>query len=95
MAKYTFTAPDGKSYIVDAPPGVSEAQARATFQQQLNTGALTNLPVGGQLSALIQAAAGLAAAAALVPNSSVSGIAGQVNKLVGVPVNNGVTPVRS
>lgn len=61
MAIFNFIR-DGQKFAVNAPPGVSEAQARSIFEKQFATGSLTNLPVGGELNASIQAAAGLTSA---------------------------------
>lgn len=90
MPKYNFVSPDGKTYQVDAAAGTSEAQARQIFNTQFSTGSLTNLPVGGTLSAISQAAAGLSSALALIPKNSTSGLTSAVSKLTALPVANGI-----
>ena len=90
MPKYNFTSNDGKKFVVDAPAGVTEAQAREVFTKQLSTGSLTNLSVGSSLTALTQAASGLTSALASVTRGDISGITSTLGKLVGVPINNGI-----
>lgn len=90
MPKYNFTGTDGKRYVVDTPNGTTEAQARAIFLQQQQTGSLANLPLGGSLTALSQALSGLPSALALVSNVPTSGVAASLAKLTGVPVTNGI-----
>ena len=90
MPKYNFTGNDGKKYQVDTPAGTTEAQARAIFIQQQSTGSLTNLPLGGSLSALTQALSGLPSALALVNKVPTAGVTSSLAKLTGVPVTNGM-----
>lgn len=90
MPKYNFTGTDGKKFVVDAPAGVTESQAREIFSQQLGTGSLTNLSVGSSLTALTQAAAGLSSALASVTRGDIKGITSTLSKLTGVPVTNGI-----
>lgn len=64
MSLFSFTAPDGKTFEINAPQGVSETQIKAIFDQQLKTGSLTGFKVGDALSAVTQAADGLESAKA-------------------------------
>lgn len=57
MPTYSFTAPNGEKFNINAPNGVTEAQARTVFDQQYNTGALTQLGVGQTLTGLSKTAA--------------------------------------
>lgn len=78
MSSYSFTDPQtGRAFAVKVPSGVSEAQARAIFDQQLKTGSLTGVEVGKSLSAATQAAGGLASAQAMVSQTA-GGLAGQL-----------------
>lgn len=65
MAKFTFNVL-GQTFEIDAPPGTTEAAARAVFEQQLNTGGLTNLKSGESVNALSQLSKGLTSAASQV-----------------------------
>lgn len=56
MSSYTFTAPTGEKYTVDVPNGVSQAEAQAAFNKELNSGALKNIGIGQSLSGLGKAA---------------------------------------
>jgi hypothetical protein len=56
----------GKKFEIQGPPGATEAQARAVFDQQVKTGALVGLKSGDVLNAAKQAEGGLAAAAGQV-----------------------------
>lgn len=73
MAKFTFTAL-GKTFEVDAPAGVTEAQAKAVFDKQLNTGSLTGLTSGDILNAATQARDGLTAAVSQLGANAASAI---------------------
>ena len=66
MSLFSFTAPDGKTFEINAPQGVTETQARAIFEQQIKTGSLTGFKVGDSLSAVTQAADGLESAKAVL-----------------------------
>lgn len=85
MASYTFIN-NGAKFNVNAPAGVTEAQAKAIFETQLKSGSLTNLPVGGELNAALQAAAGLTSALPFVSSKLQS-----VAQLTGVPVTSGIS----
>ena len=88
-AKFTFNF-NGENYTVNAPSGTTEAEARAVFEQQLNTGSLTGLQKGQTLNALSQLSNGLKTAASQISGSLTAGLSGvtsAVAKLTGVPVN--------
>ena len=52
----------GKKFEIQGPPGATEAQARAVFDQQAKTGALVGLAPGDVVNATSQARAGLTSA---------------------------------
>lgn len=81
MAGFTFTTPDGRSFEIKGPPGLTQEQARAIFDRQAKAGSLVGLRSGDALSAATQAAAGLSAAEASVQQalSGVNGSLGSVN----------------
>ena len=82
MSNFSFTDPTtGKVFKVKAPGGVTEAQARAVFDQQLKAGSLVGLRPGDVVSSASQALGGLSSAAALV-GDAVSGIAQGAGDLV-------------
>jgi hypothetical protein len=56
MPTYSFTAPNGEKFDVNAPNGTTEEQARTVFNQQYNTGALTQLGIGQTLNGLSKTA---------------------------------------
>lgn len=85
MAIYNFVR-NGQKFSVNAPPGVTEAQARAIFEKQFDTGSLTNLGIGGVLSASTQAAAGLTSALPFARNAK-----SFVPNLTGVPVQSAMS----
>jgi len=62
MSKFSFTSPDGQIFEVLGPPGATEAQARAIFEQQTKSGGLAGLRPGDVISAATQAATGLRSA---------------------------------
>jgi hypothetical protein len=62
MSEFTFTGPNGSTFTLKAPAGVTLAQAQAIFKQQSDTGALVGFKVGDALSAATQAADGLTSA---------------------------------
>ena len=65
----------GKKFEIQGPPGATEAQARAIFDQQAKTGALVGLKPGDVLNAAKQAEGGLAAAAGQI-SQALSGVPG-------------------
>jgi hypothetical protein len=90
MSKYTFTGPDGRSFEVKGPPGLTLEQARAAFDQQSKTGSLIGLKPGSVLSAATQAAAGLPSALTSVAQAA-SGITGAL----GANIPGAVGPIGS
>jgi hypothetical protein len=62
MANFSFKLPNGKSFDLKGPPDLTFDQAKAIFDTQADTGALTGLKPGGILSAASQAAKGLTSA---------------------------------
>jgi len=52
MPTFSFTAPNGEKFNVNAPNGTTETQARTIFDQQYNTGALNQLGIGQTLNGL-------------------------------------------
>lgn len=87
-SKFTFNF-NGENYTVNAPSGTTEAEARAVFEQQLNTGSLTGLQKGQTMDALTQLAGGLKSAASQIGgalSSGLSGVSSAVSKLTGVTV---------
>jgi len=62
MSAYTFKTPNGRSFEVKVPQGVTFEQAQAIFKQQADAGGLVGFKIGDVLSAATQAADGLASA---------------------------------
>ena len=96
MSNFTFTSSDGATYEVQGPATATFAQAQAVFAQQISTGGLTGLPVGGLVNAVTQAAGGLSAAAAQLGPQAISltkQIGNYINlpNLTGLPVPNAIT----
>ena len=96
MSTFTFTGADGATYEVQGPADATFEQAQAVFNQQVSTGGLTGLPVGGLVNAVTQAAGGLTSAVAqLGPNaiSLTNQIGNYINlpNLTGLPVANAIT----
>ena len=63
MKQYSFTF-GGKTFQIDVPTGLTEAQARQIFDQQAKTGALVGLKPGDIIDAASQAAASVPGARA-------------------------------
>jgi hypothetical protein len=82
MAGFSFNLPDGKTFEIKGPPGLTKEQAQAIFDQQAKTGALVGFKPGDTLSAATQAANGLASAQAQV-GQALSGITGALG--AGIP----------
>ena len=66
MSNFRFTAPNGDVFEVQGPSDLKLAAAQDIFKQQLSTGSLTNIPVGGVVNAVTQAAGGLSSALAQI-----------------------------
>jgi hypothetical protein len=93
MSKFSFTGPGGEVYEVEGPSGATVEQARAIFDQQINTGGLTGIPVGGLVNAVTQATGGLSAAIAQIGPASFAqaqqlGSAINLPDLRGMPIPN-------
>lgn len=75
MSLFNFLDPaTNKSFAVKVPSGVSFEQAKAMFNQQLDTGALAGFGVGKTLSAATQAAGGLDTAKAMLSQTTASAL---------------------
>ena len=72
----------GKKFEIQGPPGATEAQARAIFDQQAKTGALVGLKPGDVLNAAKQAEGGLAAATGQI-SQALSGVPGAAGGSLG------------
>jgi len=72
----------GKKFEIQGPPGATEAQARAIFDQQAKTGALVGLKTGDILNAAKQAEGGLAAATGQI-SQALSGVPGSLGGSLG------------
>jgi hypothetical protein len=72
----------GKKFNIQGPPGATEAQARAVFEQQSKTGALVGLESGDVINAAKQAQGGLAAASGQV-SQALSGVPGLTSGALG------------
>jgi hypothetical protein len=83
MSTFTFDF-NGQTFEVQGPPGATEAQARAVFEQQSRTGALVGLKSGDTLNSATQATAGLPAAAGQVAQA-LTGAPGLANGSLGSP----------
>ena len=81
MSTYKFDY-NGKAIEVVGPPGTTEAQARAVFQQQVSSGALVGLKTGDAISAAYQASKGVLGSTAAV-GQAVSGVPGSTNGALG------------
>jgi hypothetical protein len=82
MSKFQFTSPTGQVFEVQGPADITVAQAQAAFTQQLSTGSLTNIPVGGVVNAVTQAAGGLSSALAQIGPQAV-----ELTKQIGGAIN--------
>jgi hypothetical protein len=76
----------GKKFNVQGPPGATEAQARAVFDQQSKTGALIGLNPGDVVSAATQATGGVPGAAGVV-GQALSGVPGSTIGAIGTAFN--------
>jgi hypothetical protein len=96
MSNFTFSGPDGATYEIQGPATATAEQARAVFAQQVSTGGLTGLPVGGLINAVTQSAGGLSSALAQLGPQAISltkQIGNYINlpNLTGLPVPNAIT----
>jgi hypothetical protein len=88
MSNFTFTGPDGATYEMQGPPGATFDQAKSVFTQQVSTGGLTGIPVGGLVNAVTQATGGLSSALAqLGPRAAA--LTQQVGNFINLPTKIG------
>lgn len=76
----------GKDFKVQGPPGATEAQARAVFDQQYKTGTLVGLAAGDVINAGTQAAGGVPGATGVV-GQRLSGVPGSTVGATGTAFN--------
>jgi hypothetical protein len=88
---FKFTNSAGAAFQVQAPAGTSYDAALAVFNQQLRTGGLTGVPVGGLVNAVTQTEGGLAAAASQISPAAVS-LAAEIGNNIKLPNQVGVPP---
>lgn len=84
MSNFNFTGPDGKIFEIQGPPGATFAQAKAVFDQQVSTGGLTGIPVGGLVNAVTQATGGLSSALAQL-GAQATALTQQVGNFINLP----------
>jgi hypothetical protein len=85
MSTFTFNRL-GKEFKVQGPPGATEAQALAVFDQQYKTGTLVGLDAGDIINAGSQAAGGVPGAAGVV-GQRLSGVPGSTVGATGTAFN--------
>ena len=88
---FKFTNSAGAAFQVQAPAGTTYDAALAVFNQQLRTGGLTGIPVGGLVNAVTQTEGGLAAAASQISPAAVS-LAAEIGNNIKLPNQVGVPP---
>ena len=88
MSNFTFTGPDGAIYEIQGPSGATFAQAQSVFTQQVSTGGLTGIPVGGLVNAVTQAAGGLSSALAQL-GPQATALTQQVGNFINLPTKIG------
>jgi hypothetical protein len=76
----------GKKIEINGPPGATEAQARAVFQQQADSGALVGLKSGDAIGAAQQALNGVPGAGAAL-SQALSGVPGSTTGATGTAFN--------
>ena len=72
----------GKKFNIQGPPGATEAEALAVFNQQSKTGALVGLNPGDTVGAATQASGGLPGSTGIV-GQALSGVPGSTNGATG------------
>lgn len=89
MSIFKFTLPTGQPFEIKGPPGLTEAQARAIFDKQAETGALVGFKPGDVLSAATQAADGLPGAQAVLAQAQggAGGVLGAIGGAIGGAIN--------
>jgi len=85
MSTFTFNRL-GKEFKVQGPPGATEAQALAVFDQQYKTGTLVGLDAGDIINAGSQAAGGVPGATGVV-GQKLSGVPGSTVGATGTAFN--------
>jgi len=88
---FKFTNSAGAAFEVQAPAGTTYDAALAVFNQQLKTGGLIGVPVGGLVNAVTQTEGGLAAAASQISPAAVS-LAAEIGNNIKLPNQVGVPP---
>jgi hypothetical protein len=88
MSNFTFTGPDGATYEIQGPAGATFAQAQSVFTQQVSTGGLTGIPVGGLVNAITQATGGLSSALAQL-GPQATALTKQVGDIINLPTKIG------
>jgi hypothetical protein len=88
MSNFTFTGPDGAVYEIQGPSGSTFAQAQSVFTQQVSTGGLTGIPVGGLVNAVTQATGGLSSALAQL-GAQATALTQQVGDFINLPTKIG------
>jgi len=88
---WKFTNSAGAAFEVQAPAGTSYDTALAVFNQQLRTGGLIGVPVGGLVNAVTQTEGGLTTAASQISPAAVS-LAAQIGNNIKLPNQVGVPP---
>jgi hypothetical protein len=88
MSNFTFTGPDGAIYEMQGPAGSTFAQAQSVFTQQVSTGGLTGIPVGGLVNAVTQATGGLSSALAQL-GPQATALTKQVGDFINLPTKIG------
>jgi hypothetical protein len=81
MSTFTFNY-NGQPIKISGPPGATEAQARAIFQQQVNSGALVGLQSGDRIGSAQQAVGGVPGAGAALEQAA-SGVPGSTRGALG------------
>src|SRR5258706_8786882 len=93
MPKFTFKAPDGKTYDVNGPEGATEAEAFGILQQQLKDTPPESRSVGAELGRQAGLTARIVAKAVAAPGEMLgsavgldtSGAVDRLMKKVGIP----------
>lgn len=85
MSTFTFDF-NGKKIEIAGPPGATEAQARAVFQQQVDSGALVGLKSGDVIGAAQQALNKVPGASAAL-GQALSGVPGSTTGATGTAFN--------
>ena len=88
MSNFTFTGPDGATYELQGPPGADFAQAQSVFTQQVSTGGLTGIPIGGLVNAVTQASGGLPSALAQL-GAQATALTQQAGNFINLPTKIG------